>query len=306
MASKPPDAFLSYTRFDDENDGGAISEFRRRLASAVRAVTGEPFEIFQDVDGIGLGEQWRGKLDEILDETRFFIPIVTPSYFKSKACREELEKFLRAEAERGRNDLILPMYYIESYILEKEELRASDALATLIHERQRQDWRDLRFESFDAKEVRRALERLAREIARSRSRPMPSPSAAQAEQISIGPTEAPPPASAPPPPGWILRILNGSLAGHSIQLYRLSGFQKSGVIKVGRDRKWADIPIADEGVSRQHVRIRLAGGGLELIDMESRNGTTVGGHRLPPNRPLEIHAKTKVKVGPIWMVLEPA
>lgn len=30
----PPDAFLSYTRFDDQHDGGAISELRNRLASA--------------------------------------------------------------------------------------------------------------------------------------------------------------------------------------------------------------------------------------------------------------------------------
>ena len=29
MADKPPDAFLSYTRFDDRHDGGKISEFRR-------------------------------------------------------------------------------------------------------------------------------------------------------------------------------------------------------------------------------------------------------------------------------------
>jgi hypothetical protein len=51
MASKPlkpPDAFLSYTHFDDRHDGGAISEFGRRLASAVQAVSGAPFQIFQD------------------------------------------------------------------------------------------------------------------------------------------------------------------------------------------------------------------------------------------------------------------
>jgi hypothetical protein len=71
MAAKPPDAFLSYTRFDDHNDGGAISEFCRRLANAVRAVTGVPFEIFQDVEGIGVGEHWPGKLDRMLDEARF-------------------------------------------------------------------------------------------------------------------------------------------------------------------------------------------------------------------------------------------
>jgi hypothetical protein len=176
MASKrpkPPDAFLSYTRFDDGHDGGAISEFCRRLASAVRAVTGVPFEIFQDIEGIGIGEHWPGKLDEMLNEVRFFIPILTPSYFTSKPCREELEKFLSAEAERERNDLILPIYYIECDLLEDDDLRAADPLADTLHERQRQDWRELRFEPIDAGNVRRVLERLAREIVKARRRPMP-------------------------------------------------------------------------------------------------------------------------------------
>jgi putative spermidine/putrescine transport system substrate-binding protein len=170
MALKPPDAFLSYTRFDDQNDDGAICQFCVRLANAVRAVTGEPFEIFQDVDGIALGERWQGKLDEMLEQARFFIPIVTPNYFTSEACREELEKFLFAEAKRGRDDLVLPIYYIESEVLEDEERRAADPLAQMIHERQRQDWRQFRFESFDARDVRKALERLAREINRARHR----------------------------------------------------------------------------------------------------------------------------------------
>ena len=60
------------------------------------------------------------------DEARFFIPILTPSYFTSEACREELEKFLRAEADRGRNDLVLPIYYIECDVMEDEDLRATD------------------------------------------------------------------------------------------------------------------------------------------------------------------------------------
>jgi hypothetical protein len=128
--SRTPDAFVSYTRFDDQHEGGAISEFRQRLADAVRAVTGEPFAIFRDVDGIGLGEQWGEKLSDILDEARFFIPIMTPSYFNSKACREELERFLRAEAGCGRKDLILPVYYITSPVLEDIDRRTADPLAS--------------------------------------------------------------------------------------------------------------------------------------------------------------------------------
>lgn len=167
---KPPDAFLSYTRFDDEHDRGKITKFCKWLASTVRAVTGVPFDIFRDVEGIGLGEHWPGKLDEMLNEARFFIPIVTPSYFTSAACREELEKFLRAEAERERNDLVLPIYYIECERLENDDLRAADPLAMMIHERQRQDWRELRFKKFKSGDVRRALERLAREIVKARRR----------------------------------------------------------------------------------------------------------------------------------------
>ena len=174
MASKPPDAFLSYTRFDDLHDGGAISQFRLRLESAIRAVTGQSFSIFQDVDGIGLGENWPDKLEETLDEVRFFIPILTPSYFTSEACRQELQKFLWAEARRSRQDLVLPVYYIETEALEDSELRASDHLANTIHERQRHDWRDLRFDSLESGPVRRALERLARDMAKARRRFMPA------------------------------------------------------------------------------------------------------------------------------------
>ena len=182
MAAKPPDAFLSYTRFDDQHDGGAISEFCKRLASAVQAVTGTPFDIFQDVGGIGIGEHWPGKLDQMLDQARFFIPIVTPSYFTSTPCREELEKFLRAEAEHGRKDLVLPIYYIECDVLEEDEFRAADSLACTIHERQRQDWRELRFEPFEAKDVRRALEHLAREIVKARRRVVPGRPEAESQR----------------------------------------------------------------------------------------------------------------------------
>ena len=182
MAAKPPDAFLSYTHFDDQHDGGAISEFCRRLASAVRAVTGAHFDIFQDVEGVGIGEQWPGKLDQMLDEARFFIPIVTPSYFTIKPYREELEKFLHAEAERARNDLVLPIYYIESELLEDDDLRAADPLVSTLHERQRQDWRDLRFEPFEASNVRRALERLARQIVKARRRVISDRSKAELQQ----------------------------------------------------------------------------------------------------------------------------
>ena len=52
-------AFLSYTRIDDEYFGGNITALRKLLELGVRVVTGDQtFEIFQDVKGIQLGQQW--------------------------------------------------------------------------------------------------------------------------------------------------------------------------------------------------------------------------------------------------------
>ena len=86
MISTSPDAFLSYTRFDDRK--GGISTFRQELSDVVRAVSGEPFNIFQDVDdekGIALGQKWKDVLDEMLDQARFFIPNLDAELFQKSA-----------------------------------------------------------------------------------------------------------------------------------------------------------------------------------------------------------------------------
>ena len=88
MAANPPDAFLSYTRFDDRHDRGNITEFCRRLASAVQAVTGVPFKIFQDVEGIGVGEHWRSKLDEMLSEARFLSQSSQPAILRARPAEK--------------------------------------------------------------------------------------------------------------------------------------------------------------------------------------------------------------------------
>jgi len=48
---------------------------------------------------------------------------------------------------------------------------------------------------------------------------------------------------------------------------------------LGRSAR-ADIVLHDEGVSRQHCRARLAGGKCCLVDLNSKNGTSVNGKRI--------------------------
>ena len=127
------EAFLSYTRLDDEFFGGAITSLRRLLELGVQVVSGDrTFNIFQDVDGIELGQKWQQRLNEAISTSRFLIPIVTPLFFKSDPCRDELNRFLEHEKSLGRNDLILPIYFVTAPVLERPELKKDDAIASEI------------------------------------------------------------------------------------------------------------------------------------------------------------------------------
>lgn len=136
-----PTAFLSYTRVDDEFFGGAITALRHQLELGVQVVTGRSFHIFQDIDGIEIGQQWQKRLDEEVSEAIFMIPIITPSFLNSSACRDEVSKFLQREKSLGRDDLILPIYFVTAPLLEKADLLHADSVALEIKKRQRYDWR---------------------------------------------------------------------------------------------------------------------------------------------------------------------
>jgi formylglycine-generating enzyme required for sulfatase activity len=164
--SGTPQAFLSYTRLDDQGHDGGITALRAALELQVRIVTGDDsFEIFQDVDAIAFGEHWPKRLDQALAASRFLIPVLSPRFFRSAPCRDELRKFLAHEQAAGRDDLILPIYLVDTPVLDRAPLRAADELARAIHERQRWDWRPHAFAHPGDPALRKAVRELAKAIA---------------------------------------------------------------------------------------------------------------------------------------------
>ncbi|MEE8170127.1 MAG: TIR domain-containing protein, partial [Phycisphaerae bacterium] len=159
-----PVGFMSYVRFDDKHENGRLSQFCERLTGEVRIQTGERFHIFQDRNDIAWGQQWQQRIDDSLDAVAFLIPIITPSFFKSPACRAELDRFLNREKHLGRSDLILPIYYINCPILNNEAKRDVDPLAKVIAARQYSDWRELRFEPLTSPQVGKLLAKIATQI----------------------------------------------------------------------------------------------------------------------------------------------
>jgi hypothetical protein len=112
-----PQGFMSYTRFDDSHDAGYLSQLRERLSNEVWVQSGAAFAIFQDTKDIEWGQQFAQRIAETLKSVIFFIPILTPSFFNSEYCREELRQFLERETQLQRHDLILPVYYLASPVL---------------------------------------------------------------------------------------------------------------------------------------------------------------------------------------------
>jgi hypothetical protein len=158
---KSPAAFISYARRDDRAYSRRITGIRERLQGLVGAAIGWDFEIFQDCEGIAWGQHWRSRLAEALDEALFLIPILTPSYFNSEACRAELEAFLELERRSGRKDRILSLYFLNAPVYEKK----ADPLAAILQQRQHRDWRHLLIDPLGSPKVMRALDSLAKELA---------------------------------------------------------------------------------------------------------------------------------------------
>jgi parallel beta-helix repeat protein len=159
-----PITFLSYTRFDNTHEENRIAEFCERLSGEVKMQTGQPFPIFRDKKDIQWGQRWRERIEEGLDAAVFLIPILTPSYFQSQPCCDEYELFREREKELERNDLILPVYYVECDELEDPAIRESKAWAKDLSEQQYEDWRNLRWEPWTSPTIGRAFERLAKQI----------------------------------------------------------------------------------------------------------------------------------------------
>ena len=157
-----PAAFMSYARLDDKY--GHVTRFCEHLSHEVRVHVGEEFSIFQDRKDIRWGQNWKARIEGSIDEVTFLIPIITPSFFNSQPCRRELQRFLEREKKLKRDDLILPVYYVDCPLLNDEEKLAGDELAQVIADRQRVDWRELRFEPFTFPQVGRKLETLAVDI----------------------------------------------------------------------------------------------------------------------------------------------
>lgn len=147
--------FLSYARADDHD--GRISRFRETLEKELHVATGELYQVFQDTKHIGWGEDWRQKLHKEISIVPFLMPFLSPSFFSSEICREELSLFLEIEKSRDRDDLVLPIYFVTI----RNFLTSTDKLIQEVRNHNYIDLREIRRFSEDSTEYNNRIIELA-------------------------------------------------------------------------------------------------------------------------------------------------
>jgi hypothetical protein len=155
--------FWSYVHADNDGMHGAILRVAQHLQDEYGVITGgSELDLFLDNMKLKWGVKWRERIREAIQDSTFFIPIVTPRYFKSDECRNELLGFAGEARELGREALIMPLYFVD--VPEVESGDSNDPMVELVVESQMKDWRTLRFLDQTTQPYRIGLNELATEL----------------------------------------------------------------------------------------------------------------------------------------------
>jgi hypothetical protein len=177
--------FFSYSQDDDEATSGALSALRRGIDRELRAQLGRSqrtFRLWQDLAAIAPGKLWESEIKAAVDESVFFIPIVTPWAVNSEYCNFEFQAFLAREKELGRNNLVFPILYISVPALEDEAKWRVHPVLSIIGQRQYVDWRALRHLDVQTTTVREQIELFCRYIVKALNEPSLSTEERQASE----------------------------------------------------------------------------------------------------------------------------
>jgi formylglycine-generating enzyme required for sulfatase activity len=170
--------FFSYSREDDEAFNGSLSALHdviQRDLGAQLGRTKRNYRLWRDQQAIAPGAMWESEIAKAVEQSVFFIPIVTPHSVASKHCKFEFESFLARERALDRNDLVFPVHYILVPELQDEAECGDEPMLSIIAKRQYVDWRKYRYDPIDTPAFRQAIGGFCRKISEALRKPWTSP-----------------------------------------------------------------------------------------------------------------------------------
>lgn len=76
----------------------------------------------------------------------------------------------------------------------------------------------------------------------------------------------------------VLRIEDNAGGGRQVRLNNLPGFNRTGIVSIGRDPVWANVILNSNRVSRKHCILRIRGNRAELKDQAQMERAQPGAH----------------------------
>ena len=105
--------FISYARIDDQATYHRVSQLVDDIANSYRSMTGQEVAVFQDIDTIKPGDDWKDRIRLGLSSSSIMLAFVSPAYLGSASCREELSEFLAFFDAAASDRLIIPLLYAD-------------------------------------------------------------------------------------------------------------------------------------------------------------------------------------------------
>src|SRR5437588_6621387 len=146
--------FLSYTRNKDQFN--KVSSFRERLEQEL-SMRSPGATVFQDTKNLGGGQHFPEELNTALRQADLFLALVSPAWLHSEWCRREFSIFTVDATNPDRLHRILPVLWVDTPEL---SLESPDVIAKTMANINYSDWRDLRYENWDAPQNQRQLGKL--------------------------------------------------------------------------------------------------------------------------------------------------
>lgn len=159
----PIRAFLSYAHADDDFLP-FVKAFKRDLErAAFLNAGGRNLEVLIDRESIDWGDKWWDCLQRLMDESAFFIPVVTRAYLDSDECRKEFDHFSRTAARLGREKVILPVVLSEACV-QDESYPGGDSIVRAVKRLQYRDLHDALDAGVGSAEWSREIKSMAEKV----------------------------------------------------------------------------------------------------------------------------------------------
>lgn len=161
------DGFFSYAHND--NIHACLSTLKTDLCNEYRLVTGSRLDLYIDEERLSWGDKWKESIQSGIDGSSFFIPVLSPNYFRSGNCIKELEQYLSKAKRFEAKELLLPLYFSDVQD-EALGLDLDNELINEVLEYQYCDMRRIRFCERGSAEYNKLLNDAVRDLARANQR----------------------------------------------------------------------------------------------------------------------------------------